>query len=384
MARAADGDIGGTFGWRGRLPVPDATGPAFWPHDGQIAFFYVPVGGRIATIDAIHGVRTDDGSTVPFTITRLMSAPDESRTLALGNGKVARFLNLGRKLDTTFGAGGVATVPGSAVTAAPAPDGDVYIGSSIVTGGNGECPTKSSALVTRLHPDGSVDSTFGVNGTVTLDIADGDAPTAMVADDGGVYVADATENNATELHCIPFSGDEGGTIVRYRTDGTVDTGFGFHGVVALPTVSATYGNGRGVGLVAAGYTLVEAHGPDVRRFSTSGALLDTYALGPMLATQLGVDRQGRFVVGGDKTASPLSRADGGYVERLLPDGSPDDSFGMCGITRAVGRIDVSPTYFGGVLITAPGNIVLELYGDEGPFRSNLGAWLADASGGVYT
>ena len=129
----------------------------------------------------------------------------------------------GGDFDTTFGAGGVATLPAGEIRAV----GLRVDGSSvIVLAGQGQ------SLVRRL-PDGSPDSSFGSAGSVTLDAAfPVDIAAAAIQPDGKVVVAGAPRPPLPT--CLKLR------VARLNTDGSVDSTFAVAGrwdSACLPLVS---------------------------------------------------------------------------------------------------------------------------------------------------
>jgi uncharacterized delta-60 repeat protein len=114
--------------------------------------------------------------------------------------------------DRSFGAGGVVTthVPGTLNSSG----GHVALGAdgSIVVVGRG----LSQNAVVRYRPDGSLDASFGGDGTVVVDVI-GALLAATVQDDGKVVLMSAT-----------------GKLARLSADGAMDTTFGSDGLVTLP------------------------------------------------------------------------------------------------------------------------------------------------------
>ncbi|CAH0174251.1 calcium-binding protein [Pseudomonas brassicacearum] len=111
------------------------------------------------------------------------------------------------QLDTRFGDDGVLSLSAAAgfgedsvVT--------VQADGKIIVMGHGEGDTL--ATVARLNADGSFDTSFGSNGTVTFEA---DTPVALTVQSDGKILAAGTSNG-------DFS------VIRLNADGSVDTGFG--------------------------------------------------------------------------------------------------------------------------------------------------------------
>jgi uncharacterized delta-60 repeat protein len=132
-------------------------------------------------------------------------------------------------LDTTFGTGGIVTTDlrgyndwGSSI--ALQSDGKIVFGSKSSNG------TDNDFAVVRYNTDGSIDTTFGTNGMVftTIGSGDDDGEAVTIQSDGKIVLAGFTWNGT----------DEDFAVVRYNTDGTLDTSFGTGGKVVTPIGSA--------------------------------------------------------------------------------------------------------------------------------------------------
>jgi uncharacterized delta-60 repeat protein len=131
-------------------------------------------------------------------------------------------------LDSTFGLNGIVITPG------PISDDHLYSiavqkdGKIIAAGSSTLAGTRDFALV-RYNPDGKPDSTFGINGIVLFIGAssDDEAMSVAVQDDAKIIAAGFTDNGILDF-----------AMVRYNTNGTLDTTFGTHGVVITPVSPA--------------------------------------------------------------------------------------------------------------------------------------------------
>ncbi|WP_434568828.1 M10 family metallopeptidase C-terminal domain-containing protein [Pseudomonas sp. Z3-8] len=236
----ADGSLDRNFSGDGKsllpvsLDIEDGGNAAVQPGGGYLAALYVKVG------DAwVSGV---------------------SRTLADGS------------LDTSFGNGGTATVPfywnedlgqqasfsvqrdGSFFASAGYPSGEIHIARFDATGtlvssfgeagvlhlpasvgihpssaidvslqGDGKVLVTGRDTLTRLNPDGTLDSSFANGGILALDVH----PEALVIqDDGKILLAGASGGVAS--------------VIRLNADGSLDTGFGDQGKVSWGSQSAPF------------------------------------------------------------------------------------------------------------------------------------------------
>jgi len=130
---------------------------------------------------------------------------------------VARYTANG-SLDSSFGSDGVVTTaPGDAYSAANAitiqSDGKIVVAGS----------TEWDFALVRYNPDGSLDNTFGMRGTVTTSIGGprDRATSIAVQRDGKLVVAGRTGGYEAAWFAL----------ARYNRDGSLDTSFGRSGVV---------------------------------------------------------------------------------------------------------------------------------------------------------
>jgi uncharacterized delta-60 repeat protein len=212
-----------------------------------------------------------------------------------GNIQVARMTAKGA-LDTTFGAGGIATVDFGATEFGEAiarqADGRILVAGQSSAGG---------AVIARLRATGVLDTDFGGDGRVTLP-GGGSLSAVLVQPDRNIVVA----GNA--------SGSAMMTVTRLKPDGSLDATFGSAGTttVAFGSLANPLGgaarqpDGK---IVVAGYTQ-DGEDVAVARLNTNGSLDATFGTGGKATVDFGVAtfgnavalaRNGRIVVAGQKT-----------------------------------------------------------------------------------
>jgi serralysin len=131
-------------------------------------------------------------------------------------------------LDQAFGHSGVATftlpdgMPVNTETSlALQSNGDVLLAGYRYPGGTADFS------LTRYTPDGMLDSSFGIDGTVTVDVAGGTDRARAVTQqaDGKLLIAGSSDNGDTEVG----DGNFNFSVVRLNADGSLDTSFGDNG-----------------------------------------------------------------------------------------------------------------------------------------------------------
>ncbi|MGV3658619.1 MAG: LamG-like jellyroll fold domain-containing protein, partial [Prosthecobacter sp.] len=261
-------------------------------------------------------------------------------------------------LDYTFnGSGKAVTAFGgrNAWVQCVAVQGD---GKTIVAGHTSNGIDLDFALV-RYNANGTLDTSFDGDGRVTTAVGAGDdvAYAVAVQNDGKIVVAGSAFNG----------GGNDVALVRYHTNGSLDTGFNGSGKVMVPVGSAN-DVGSAVALQSDGKILVAGHAelggvasfavlrfhsdgtPDTA-FHGTGMRTTTFPLGASTAQAVAVQTDGKIVVAGN--------AHNGFngdfaVARYHADGTPDTSFDGDGMqTTPVGTFDDCR----GLALTADGKIV---------------------------
>jgi len=207
--------------------------------------------------------------------------------------------------------------------------------------------------VQRLNVDGSVDTTFGANGLVTLAL-----PSPYVANEGTAYSSNtqpaavfATSTGRIEVVGTVTSNTPGGVrafIAALNPDGSPVAGFGVAGVSVLPTPNfrAVAAVTQGDGVLVLGDTQVSENPqptdphPAVLRATAAGQLDPTFGANGVANLALnapgsppsfensigfGVDGQGRVAVAA--VSQSVSQAE---VFRLTRSGQPDPTFAGTG------------------------------------------------------
>lgn len=291
-------------------------------------------------------------------------------------------------LDTTFGGGD------GKVSIDFTPSGDfpyaVRIqadGKIVVAGAAGYDGGNSRFALARLTSDGSLDATFGGDGTVMTNVTPSyDRANGMALQPNGKIVV------VGSLSAGSSNGKIG--VLRYRSDGSLDPTFGGDGIVRTdPT--PTYDDGYAVGVEADGQIVVAGGagyaGPNERvvalAYEHDGSLDPTFGGDGMVFTDLtpkmdiplalAIQDDGRIVVAGGAAQDGPDPKFG--LVRYLRDGSLDPSFNGDGtvITNVTPHADGAY----GVAIDPDGRIVAAgTAGDGGPApRFGTVRYLADGA-----
>ena len=216
--------------------------------------------------------------------------------------------------------------------------------------------------VTRYNADGSLDTSFGTGGTVITAVnADNEGPTSIaLQDDGKIVVAGSYK---------PDGSTADGVVIRYNTDGTLDTTFDGDGMAFVQYISTANDVFNDLVIQPDGRILLTGYANiggveqmTVTRLLSDGSLDPSFDGDGMLAFAIGAtdDRANAIALQDDGRIVIVGHSHNGVdhdvaVVRLGFDGSLDTTFDGDGIwTSDLGATDVADA----VAIDAAGKIVV--------------------------
>jgi uncharacterized delta-60 repeat protein len=245
-------------------------------------------------------------------------------------------------LDSSFGMNGVVEAsPGPwNSTSVPAdmvlqPDGKIVVAGYVFNPDNPPLGDDDFFLL-RYHADGTADSSFGTNGEVITNVngENNQAVSLVLRPDGKILLGGGSYISTA--------------ILRYNADGTIDGMFGAGGVLLISLVPNAWTSVANLALqpdgkiIGAGYTVDTPFGGNnfaVARFDSIGYLDPTFGTngvatiegGRLIETITSIILQpdGKILAGGWSMDS--ANYDDCHLLRLMPDGSPDSSFGTNGV-----------------------------------------------------
>jgi uncharacterized delta-60 repeat protein len=336
-------------------------------------------------------------------------------------------LNANGSLDITFGAFGTVTNgSGVALSMALQPNGQIVVAGLINSGG------VQMFGVARYNENGSVDAAFGNGGEATLPLSA--ALSVAVQSDGKVVVGGvaglSTSNNITGFPNILSGGQF--AMVRLNTDGSLDTSFGSGGMIQTGILNASAISQIAIQIdgkiIAAGTAETSAGLLDFAlvRYNTDGSLDTSFGNGGIVTTNidgnddvafgLALQVDGQIVVAGSSFSPadqpgnsglfffPLSTLSGTSIAlaRYNSNGGLDSSFGSGGtvitpLQQGVGAFSVVIPQDGKIAVagaTSTGSGAFEfalaqydagtLAGDFVLLPSTLSATLPDGSSTTLT
>jgi uncharacterized delta-60 repeat protein len=212
---------------------------------------------------------------------RAVVLQSDGKIIAVGVGSdefaLARYTTTGI-LDTTFGTNGTVTTNfggiDQAFAAAIQPDGKIIaVGLSNVSGNN-------DFALARYNANGSLDTTFGTNGTVTTNVGGSDQANAVAIQPDGKIIAAGSANTNTAF-----------ALARYNTNGSLDTTFGTNGIVIT---SLSGGQARAIILqsdekiIAVGTSNITGNNNfTLVRYNSNGSLDTTFGTNGIVTTNFG-------------------------------------------------------------------------------------------------
>lgn len=274
-------------------------------------------------------------------------------------------------LDLTFGTGGIVTT-----TIGNGDDYGISVaiqndGKMIVAGCSNNGANNDFALV-RYNSDGTLDNAFGINGKVLLAIGNGDecGQSIVIQSDGKILVAGSSNNGANDDFAL----------VRYKSNGTLDSTFGTGGIVITAFGSAA-DNGYSVVIQIDGKIVVVGSTKNgtpthfaLVRYNSDGTLDNTFGTSGKVITPVGIyyfdsaysvaiQSDGKIVVSG--TSDNIFA-----LVRFNSDGSLDNTFGTGGkVTTNVGPGGIQIGY--SVAIQIDGKIVASGFKNNGNGNSSI-------------
>lgn len=195
----------------------------------------------------------------------------------------------------------------------------------------------------RINPDGTGDSTFGTRGGLVFAFAGTDSTGVAIQSDGKLITVGGGGGS---------SSDETSTIVRYNSNGSLDSSFGSGGIVLANVFAGLDDRATKVAVQSDGKIVVVGYSGDlfantrrdgyVARYLTNGALDTSFASGGIyrittaagessFAHSIVIQSDGMIVVGGAIVSTSASY----FVLRLDNNGSPDTTWDGDGIRTDV-------------------------------------------------
>lgn len=351
---AAPGDLDTSFDTDG-IVVTDVAG------NGS------PDDGRAVALQPDGKILVAGTTNLSFSLVRYQT--DGSLDASFGNnGSVVTSINIGG--DTAF-------------ALAVQPDGKILVAGTSIT-------TRNEFAVVRYDPDGSLDTSFDGDGMVTTPIGLGSGAIAYaiaLQADGKIVLAGYSTENPMGIE-LDFA------LVRYNTDGSLDTSFDVDGKVT--TALAGGGNDVIYALAVQPDGRIVVTGSKgtqdfvVARYNTDGSLdtgfdvdgiVTTEISGPDYAWAIALQPDGKILVAG-QSYTPLLGPLGFAVARYESDGSLDMTFSGDGsvVTELPGLVNAEAH---ALAVLPDGKIMVSGFGiNNGSGDNDFGLVRYNANGGL--
>jgi uncharacterized delta-60 repeat protein len=345
---------GGVFEW------DDPTGGALDPTFGS--------GGQVINsfvnhYDAAQTVTTQSDG-------KIVIAGNTSGTKQTGAGWLVARYNTDGSVDTSFDNGGYNVIGFSGAAQAVALQPQTSAPSKILLAGTNQTSNgNGNFALARLNANGTLDTTFGSKGKVTMDLGGGENAFNVVVDSAGrILVSGTTDAPGTTVIAM----------VRYTANGALDTTFGSGGkLVTNIKVQGSYSFHHALALQSDSKIVVAGVVVDpatktlefvTARFNANGTVDTTFGSGGSVLTHAGsyddfggvaIQADGKILLSGSQgdTSSPW----GLYLVRYNANGTLDTGFGTGGIAaygtpggQANGPLDATRV---GVVIQPDGEIL---------------------------
>lgn len=341
----------------GKIVVGGAGGPG-----GKAGLARVTANGSLDASFGSGGIVTSNFNAQAAAATVVaLAIQSDGKILAAANGipprcAVGRF-NANGSVDTTFGTNGFVHIgnAGGALLLALQPDGKI-----VVVGGN---------QMARLTTNGQLDTSFGTGGLAVL-LAQFPSGIAFQSDGKILIASGGFSPPAAVLNPPPGAG----SLARYNPNGSLDRSFGISGQaasVALPSAVAVQSDGKILvagSIISSLITTGNASGFGVVRFNTNGSIDTTYGTRGGATTGFGsLTLAGAFAVAiqsnGDLVATGEAGTSGTQLRlsfalaRYTTAGQLDTTFGTGGkVTTSFGSNGVA--LITGVVLQTDGKILV--------------------------
>ena len=279
-------------------------------------------------------------------------------------------LNEDGTIDSTFGINGFATPEIStgddfAYAAVEQPDHKILLAGTALDAGFNNQP-----CVVRLLENGSIDSTFGVNGVYRMTVSNNDNELTSIAlqSDGKIVVSGHIDNGLTTGGQFDFDI----LVIRLNSDGTPDATFGTNGITITSNGIENVDDAFGTIVSSTGDILVSGFSTQpnfsydaiLLKYDTTGVLDPAFGIGGIVVFnendfEVGFDlaeqADGKILFAGNSGNFPPASNDF-LLARYLANGSPDPTFGING--RVITSIFPDYDEAEGIALQADGKAIL--------------------------
>ena len=252
------------------------------------------------------------------------------------NTGVSRY-NTDGTIDTTFGTNGKMSFSSGTGTLSYLYDMALQPDVKVVMAGYRWNGSAGDFLMARVNTDGTLDNTFGVNGVAVFDDANSEVAESFAINADGSFIVSGYVNNHY-------------TLLKVKSNGTIDTAFGNNGWVTTPfeglSASSTSTSINAAGRIIVGGMGVGAGQSEyvMAAYNADGTLDNTFGQGGRINFHIGYDNDfglqviqldnGKILFGGHSYVGSTPLRYEIAVVRLNANGSFDNSFGENGVFKS--------------------------------------------------
>ena len=258
---------------------------------------------------------------------------------------VIRF-NTDGTIDSTFGTNGmvlpeISTGDDFATAMAEQADHKILLAGTAL-----DTAARNEPVVVRLNEDGSIDSTFGVNGVARIPIIqiDNEINAICIQPDGKIVVSGHYDMGLTTGGQFDFEV----LVARFNSNGTIDSTFGTNGVTLTPVSVTSIDDAFGMQITADGNIVVSGFTTQIdfsydallMQYDSTGVLDANFGTGGVVifdndiqdvALDVELQGDGKILIGGTSGGFFFDDRDF-LLARYNDDGTVDASFGNNGFT----------------------------------------------------
>jgi uncharacterized delta-60 repeat protein len=354
-----------------------AAGFAYRGKNLEFAIARYDTNGTLDASFGVNGIITTKIDTGDNSIRSLIIQPDGKLVVAGYSGcdhfnvnfALARY-NIDGSLDNSFGTNGTVItsfgVISMVTSSARQVDGKIV---AVGNMGSGVSPDGNKFALSRYTTNGNLDSTFGTDGKITTAVRNIDdvANSVGIQADGKIIAA------GTSYHDTNFDIGPDIAIVRYNTNGSIDTTFGTKGKVITAlnddsfAVSINIQEDQKIVVSCSTYK-GGIYNFVLVRYTTDGSLDKSFGINGIVTTTISSenDQARSSIIQSDNKIVVIGTSMNNSVHdfrivRYNQDGSSDSTFGTDGIVTTA--IDSSNSYLCAVAIQHDGKILVggEIY-----------------------
>ncbi len=312
------------------------SGFAASANDGLAVFRFNSDGSRDTSfgVNGVAGTRQVGGL---LNYSRTLVVQPDGKSIVIGNlydsddttpaGMGMERFNPDGSLDVSFGTNGTLVIPSTTVTRFEVDDAAVLPDGKLLLIGVGYYQDTGKVLLSRINANGTLDASFGANGILLLE------------SNVGLHKFAVQPDGKIVFPLYSFTGDAPPTIVRLNPNGTFDASFGTNGKVFISDSEGSFDNSVLIQpngkILAAGYAYMgnlsrfaivrlNADGSRDTTFGSNGIVTTLLASDVNQINDLALQPDGKLVAYGIVSNAPPFKINIGLARYVLDSPRPND------------------------------------------------------------